>query len=1181
MNCSERKINLKYVLIAIAVIFAAFAIASAVSLSYGGSVAEKSVFAGENDITFLPVKAKVSADGKYLLLVTGFDPSALDEEGLYYMGYKFAKGGSAVDTARDGLTKPSTYYGSIYYVKDEEFVFAYPETIYGSSEYQGYGLLVYEIPFVNDFKTDIASYSGIRAYIDKVVSDGNGGYETVSASSTEATNVGENFVYNSGFELNSLSGWSRNTDISADGKEFGGIDNASTFWGEGYAMNNDGYYFSSYAWDSSEASTGTLVSPSFKIGGSGYISFMLGGAGNPACYITVEDLSGNVLAIYRNTEFADFPAGDFSLDDRRAMIGNTVFLANFVKYKADLSDYIGRTVTLTVHDEATAAWGVVFFDELVTYYSDANSIIGAVEAENQLADKAALASAIEGALSEQGDYTSDSYALYVSALASANDVNDYLASTQAQVDDALTALTAATQALTLRLPEQLTAETNYRVDNGAETEIDIADHVDENELTKIAYEVVSADGTVATVSEIADGKFTVTAVGYGETTVSLLVKYDGTTKLTIVFNFTVSSEPTVISESVSRDIDVYAETNKTDVTLDFKTNVYNPASLALTYSATMKIGSGEASAIALTDGCYTFAYGTYNDQATVVTFSVTVEYTALGVDGSIEYDYVLNLTDSTAYQMANGGFETGDLTGWSISNAQIGDVSSATNYWLGDGEQAEGYAFGMVGDYMFSAYATNVEPARGVLTSPTFTIGGARYITYLLGAAKNGGSVYIDVVEASTGNILGRYSNDRWAERTDGKKSGCTLIPYRIGFAAENAGKTAYLRIVDDATNDYGLFFIDDVKTYYTAAPDGYYDAALISGSNIPTNIYQVVNGSFETGDTTGWFKSDEDFIRISAQEFYWKDANRSYNRSGNYLVSGVEDEKQPNLEGARGTLSSSLFTIGGSGWITFKIGGGGHDGCYVLIIDYVNGEVLAKFHNQQLDEARMKVHAANLSAYIGRTVYIRIVDDATWSWGCMALDDFITYYASAPTVYDCLARDIKNDLINGGFEYDLYGWTHSGDTFAHITEFSKWFDNQPYNKVGTRLYTGLEDCNDDGWKQGNGNEGGQGELRSNDFVLGGCGYISFLLAGGNNDCYIEIYDVTKDRSLGQFVSNGYEVQGYMSRYYVDLHDYVGDTMYIYIVDHASSGWGCIAVDDFITYYESAPAEGTTARARA
>ena len=43
-----------------------------------------------------------------------------------------------------------------------------------------------------------------------------------------------------------------------------------------------------------------------------------------------------------------------------------------------------------------------------------------------------------------------------------------------------------------------------------------------------------------------------------------------------------------------------------------------------------------------------------------------------------------------------------------------------------------------------------------------------------------------------------------------------------------------------------------------------------------------------------------------------------------------------------------------------------------------------------------MFLYRADLSAFVGDEVYIRVVDNAESAWGCLAVDSFITYYAAS-----------------------------------------------------------------------------------------------------------------------------------------------------------------------------------------
>ena len=119
--------------------------------------------------------------------------------------------------------------------------------------------------------------------------------------------------------------------------------------------------------------------------------------------------------------------------------------------------------------------------------------------------------------------------------------------------------------------------------------------------------------------------------------------------------------------------------------------------------------------------------------------------------------------------------------------------------------------------------------------------------------------------------------------------------------------------------------------------------------------------------------------------------------------------------------LATSDFTVGGSGMITFKLGGGKNtDLCYVEIVDAATDEVLRVYGNTKFADttkryfytgtpidlskdnvfkANMVEYKADLSEYLGKDVYIRIVDNAENDWGLFFVDSFITYYATAEEV--------------------------------------------------------------------------------------------------------------------------------------------------------------------------------------
>ena len=765
----------------------------------------------ESEETLKDLKAKVSTDGKYLLLISAFDDSILKTDGLYYIGYKYTVNGVEIDTTQLPEAKTSTYYGAVS-LKTANGVQEYgAKDIYSNDAYENYSLIVYEIEFETTYQEEGALIENLHSFITEMEQIGENEYKEV------ATTTSKNYLDNSKYRVangnfdNGIEGWTFN-NLSGE-QPFGGVHANETFWGEGYAMNNAGNYFSAYADGASEASTGTLASPLFTVGGTGYITYMLGGAGNPRCYLTVENAAGEVLALYRNTRFADFPAGDYSLEDRRAMIGNTVFLANFVTYKADLSAYKGQQVKLVVHDLATAGWGVVFFDELNTFYAYESQIPeNAFVAENLLANKTALAEELALEITAQGDYTADSFANYVEKLNAAKEIAGIEYATQTEVDNATNALTEARLALTVRPIEEVDgAVKSFRLASCDNKSLTIADYVNVNNLSNITYKVTSNNEKL-TVGEIVDGVFTITAGEVDEETsviVTVEVLYNGEVKLTVEVTVQITNEvaPTVFSEEVNKSCDVYALTDKESLVIDFAENVDNAGGLDLAYMLTH---NGEE--IVLESSSYIFLLGSYGVNETVETFTVTVSFVANEQNASISYVYNLAIKDTTDSRLVNGGFENG-MDGW-VKVGNIGNVSADTHYWVSEWENnGKGYEFGLDGEKMFSAYAGGEETAVGTLTSSTFTVGGSGFVTFKVGAMKDGNYVYVDVVDAESKQILARYNNGLWAERTDDIKSGCTLIGYKADLSAF-MGKEVFFRISDNADSGYGLFFVDSFITY-------------------------------------------------------------------------------------------------------------------------------------------------------------------------------------------------------------------------------------------------------------------------------------------------------------------------------------------------------------------------------
>lgn len=377
--------------------------------------------------------------------------------------------------------------------------------------------------------------------------------------------------------------------------------------------------------------------------------------------------------------------------------------------------------------------------------------------------------------------------------------------------------------------------------------------------------------------------------------------------------------------------------------------------------------------------------------------------------------YESDIMIDSEYQIVNGGFETGDLTGWTLEGEKIGVVTNASGWWN------ENFPYNKKGTYLFSGISD--EAGKGTLTSSAFVVGGSGYITYLLGGGGNPLECYISIIDAETEEELVRFANKLFNDKSTGIINNGSNLANMVMYKAdlsEFMGRSLKIRIVDNSTSNWGLITADSFVTYYkdkAGVPEKVNLAVNIKPAPLPDTIlgendpYQVLNGDFESGDLTGWTLSDENgkIGYVSEQDVFWKNADKSYNKDGRFLFTGIEDV-MGSMETAKGTLTSSTFTVGGCGFITFKLGGGYNPECYIEIVDTSTDVAIAKYHNDNEDhnEGRMFLFKADLTAFMGSEVYIRVVDNASEAWGCLAVDSFITYYESIEELLDATLIDNK-----------------------------------------------------------------------------------------------------------------------------------------------------------------------------
>lgn len=172
--------------------------------------------------------------------------------------------------------------------------------------------------------------------------------------------------------------------------------------------------------------------------------------------------------------------------------------------------------------------------------------------------------------------------------------------------------------------------------------------------------------------------------------------------------------------------------------------------------------------------------------------------------------------------VANGGFEAGNLAGWtvisdswSIVDGQASGVISAATYW------GENLPYNQAGDYHMDGWNNGIaEPEGWQLKSTNFTLAGSGFISVRMGAAAAAVRVY-----TADGTEIGYYKQNRFNDANfpnigPGNGSWADMGTYVIDLSAY-IGQELYIVLCDEVIEGgWAHGFFDEVVTYYETAPD-------------------------------------------------------------------------------------------------------------------------------------------------------------------------------------------------------------------------------------------------------------------------------------------------------------------------------------------------------------------------
>lgn len=574
------------------------------------------------------------------------------------------------------------------------------------------------------------------------------------------------------------------------------------------------------------------------------------------------------------------------------------------------------------------------------------------------------------------------------------------------------------------------------------------------------------------------------------------------------------------------------------------------------------------------------------------------------------------VVDNSQYGIVNGGFETGDLTGWTISNESSFVTSSNVTFfdWLDPVPTINQDGVYYLDGYNY-ADSFSSEALTGTVQSSDFIVGGSRWITFKLGGGSSAG-LRVELVDKQSGGTVATFNNYLFSDPYC--SLGLTTYAYQID--EKYMGKSMFFRINDEVTEgSFRSITADSFRTYYPIGTEpeidnenifeaSYAKSKLIAHLDLENATRALPNGDFETGDLTGWMGGSAYAISEASTFFenFFPENVPSYNKQGNYFVSSEADYD------ATGTLTSKAFVVGGNRVISFKLGGNKTANLYVSLMKYVeDGDdvEIAKFNNTMFSDPYrsfgMTTYVYTIPAeYENEKCYFVLHDeaDSTTSFGVLTADAFKTDYNNGeePVVdgtnvfaagyikteltdlADRLGLDTAtSELRNGDFETgDLTGWftVDLGETYKVHTE-GEYFDS--YFPLNIPIYSVDGTYFLSGWKSGVSEAGldAIGVMYSQAFVVDGSGWITFKMGGTNNEGlklqlvkYVEDGDDVVVATFNNYLfSDPYRSFGMTTYGYKVDSSLKGEKCYFKLVDDldGSVSFSAISLDSVKTYYEN------------
>jgi putative membrane-bound dehydrogenase-like protein len=188
------------------------------------------------------------------------------------------------------------------------------------------------------------------------------------------------------------------------------------------------------------------------------------------------------------------------------------------------------------------------------------------------------------------------------------------------------------------------------------------------------------------------------------------------------------------------------------------------------------------------------------------------------------------------------------------------------------------------------------------------------------------------------------------------------------------------------------------------AAPQAEEGVAPLGKDGTPLNL------DFETGTLKDWTATGDAFNGqpVKGDRVAARRTDMKSNHVGDYWIGTYEgggDKPQ-------GTLTSAPFKVTHR-WGVFYVGGGSHENTCVQLVLADEKKTLASVSGE--DSETLRPVAVNLEPYLGREIFIRLVDQESGGWGHINFDHF-RFYNGRPKLPGM--RDQNQKLSRDAYKY-------------------------------------------------------------------------------------------------------------------------------------------------------------------